>query len=194
MDKVDSLIDELMDKVDECKDEMKRMRKYGKAVGDKDKELSEVNSSHKQAVAKLEATIKDLQSKLETSQESYVKLEKSKKEMMENYELLIREQDEEETEDEYDSDGEESSRTPVRRGRQQQQETGGTKQMVRSVSQSTTGTSSSGTRTNSPESSSGSEENDEELWQSCSDLDVFSVELVTSIVNDGAEVSTMNAL
>jgi hypothetical protein len=144
MDKVDSLIDELMDKVDECEDEMKRMReshaaeiasleeKYGKALSDKDKELSELDSSHKQAAAQLEATIKDLQSKLGTSQESYAKLEKSKKEMMENYEQLIREQDEEETEDEDDSDGEESSPTPVRRGRQQQQETGGTKQMVRS--------------------------------------------------------------
>jgi len=144
MDKVDSLIDELMDKVDECEDEMKRMReshaaeiasleeKYGKALNDKDKELSELNSSHKQAADKLEATIKDLQSKLGISQESYAKLEKSKKEMMEDYEQLVREQDEEETEDGDNSDGEESSPTPVRRGRQQQQETSGTKQMVRS--------------------------------------------------------------
>ena len=48
---------------------------------------------------------------------------------MENYEQLIREQDEEETEDER---REESSPTPVRHGRHEQNETSGARRMVRS--------------------------------------------------------------
>ena len=139
MDKVDSLIDELMDKVDECEDEMKRMREchaaeiaslqeqHGKALRDKDAELAELTLSHKQAVAKLEVTIKDLQTQLQTSQEKYAKLEN--REMMENYEQLIREQDDE---DDSEDDEEESIPTPVRRGRQEQTETSGTRRMVRS--------------------------------------------------------------
>lgn len=133
MDRAEEHLEELMDKVDECEDEMKRQREahaaeiaslqeeHGKAIQMKDNELLQLTSSHKGAVAKLEATIRDLKEELKLSREAHAKLEKSKKEMMENYEQLIREQDDEEEEDSEDDEEEESKPTPVRRGRQQQQ-------------------------------------------------------------------------
>ena len=96
-----------------------------KAIRANEEQLLQLTSSHKEAIAKLEATMEELKVQLKSSREDYVKLEKSKKEMMESYERLIREEDEEESsEDEEESEGEEADPTPVRHGREQKETAG----------------------------------------------------------------------
>jgi hypothetical protein len=141
IDKAELYIEELVDKVDECEEEMVRMRQehvkevttlkeqHAKVVDAKDQELKDLEKCHVEAIGKLKETVEDLKTQLNQSTENYGKLERSKKEMMENYERLFREEEEEDEESD-DDEEEEEDPTPVRRGRQN--ETTGSKRLPRS--------------------------------------------------------------
>jgi hypothetical protein len=107
MDKTDRFIQELLDKVDECEEEMVRMRQaHGEEVDGlkaalEDAKVKAVPSSNDSKV------IAGLQKELAATRMQMERLEKSKIELIENYEKLLQE-DEEDDEDDADDDGPEN--------------------------------------------------------------------------------------
>ena len=87
-------IEELMDKVVECEDEMVRMRQDHQAqVSVLTSQLAE-EQGKRQASSRLENKVEELQKELEASQEQVAALKKVKVEIVENYEQLLKEQKE----------------------------------------------------------------------------------------------------
>lgn len=96
MDKTEQHIEELMDKVEECEEEMIRMRKEHAQEIEQLKAQLEVNVISHAPSNSASQTIKSLEQELEESKEKLEKLEKSKTELIENYEKLLQEDEEEE--------------------------------------------------------------------------------------------------
>jgi hypothetical protein len=113
MDKAENHIEELMDKVDECEEEMVRMRQ------DHSGEKARMQEEHTEEIARLKRQLEELKNKpsafasnssskrssdleqeLEASRTQVQRLEKSKIELIENYEKLLKEADEDEEEEE----------------------------------------------------------------------------------------------
>jgi hypothetical protein len=124
MDKAENHIEELMDKVDECEEEMVRMRQ------DHSGEKAQMQEEHTEDIARLKSQLEELKNKpsafasnstskrssdlekeLEASRTQVQRLEKSKIELIENYEKLLKEADEEEEED--DDEEEEDTENQV---------------------------------------------------------------------------------
>ena len=125
-DHLDRQLEALMDKVDECEEEMKRMR------DDHEIEIEGYQTQLHALQHKSENRIAELESNLETCQEQVERLKRSKMELMNNYEKLLaqgvdetitnqeedpsssssRENDEDSESDNLD-DGEEENRVPL---------------------------------------------------------------------------------
>lgn len=98
MDKAEQHIEELMDKVEECEEEMIRMRKeHAQEIGQLKAQLEVSAISHAPSDSDYQ-TIKSLERELDESKEKLKKVEKSKAELIENYEKLLQEDEEVEEE------------------------------------------------------------------------------------------------
>jgi hypothetical protein len=96
VDKAEQHIEELMDKVEECEEEMIRMRKEHAQEIEQLKAQLEVNDISHAPSDSDSQTIRRLEQELEESKEKLEKFEKSKTELIENYEKLLQEDGEEE--------------------------------------------------------------------------------------------------
>lgn len=129
LDKVEQHIEELVDKVDECEEEMVRMREehveevaklhehHEKAMDAKEKEIASLKEGYEISRRSLQGKVDTMTKQLSTSRSEYEQLRKSKEEMMESYERIIREEEEEhssdeEEESEDDEEEEENDKTP----------------------------------------------------------------------------------
>jgi hypothetical protein len=102
MDKAEKFVEELMDKVDECEEEMVRMRQeYDAEVARLQLQMEESKASPdplpENAASK---KIVQLEKELAASRHQVERLEKSKIELVENYEQLLKEAEESEDEEE----------------------------------------------------------------------------------------------
>ena len=105
MDKTDQFIQELLDKVDECEEEMVRMRKaHTEEVDMLKAALEKAKTKHVSFSCDDSKVAAELRKELDATRMHMERLEKSKVELIENYEKLLKEADEGEEDDDDDDD------------------------------------------------------------------------------------------